>query len=88
MKVREDLILREVAGENILIPVGEIALDIKGMFTLTESGTLLYRKLTEDCTKEDLVQALLDEYEVDQEKASEDVDAFLEQLEKAGVLQK
>lgn len=87
MKVREDLILREVAGENILIPVGEIALDIKGMFTLTESGTLLYRKLTEDCTKEDLVQALLDEYEVDQEKASEDVDAFLEQLEKTGVLQ-
>ncbi len=87
MKVREDLILREVAGENILIPVGEIALDIKGMFTLTESGTLLYRKLTEGCTKEDLVQTLLDEYEVDQEKASEDVDAFLEQLEKAGVLQ-
>ena len=87
MKVREDLILREVAGENILIPVGEIALDIKGMFTLTESGTLLYRKLTEDCTKEDLVQALLDEYEVDREKAIEDVDAFLEQLEKAGVLQ-
>lgn len=87
MKVREDLILREVAGESILIPVGEIALDIKGMFTLTESGTLLYRKLTEDCTKEDLVQALLDEYEVDQEKASEDVDAFLEQLEKTGVLQ-
>ena len=87
MKVREDLILREVAGENILIPVGEIALDIKGMFTLTESGTLLYRKLTEGCTKEDLVQTLLDEYEVDQEMASEDVDAFLEQLEKAGVLQ-
>ena len=88
MKVREDLILREVAGESILIPVGEIALDIKGMFTLTESGTLLYRKLTEDCTKEDLVQALLDEYEVDREKTIEDVDAFLEQLEKAGVLQK
>ena len=88
MKVREDLVLREVAGESILIPVGEIALDIKGMFTLTESGTLLYRKLTEDCTKEDLVQALLDEYEVDREKATEDVDAFLEQLETAGVLQK
>lgn len=87
MKVREDLVLREVAGESILIPVGKIALDIKGMFTLTESGTLLYRKLTEDCTKEDLVQALLGEYEVDQEKATEDVDAFLEQLETAGVLQ-
>ena len=87
MKVREDLVLREVAGESILIPVGKIALDIKGMFTLTESGTLLYRKLTEDCTKEDLVQALLGEYEVDREKATEDVDAFLEQLETAGVLQ-
>ena len=87
MKVREDLVLREVAGESILIPVGKIALDIKGMFTLTESGTLLYRKLTEDCTKEDLVQALLGEYEVDREKATEDVDTFLEQLETAGVLQ-
>ena len=87
MKLREDLVLRELAVESIMIPVGKIALDIKGMFTLTESGTLLYRKLTEDCTKEDLVQALLGEYEVDREKATEDVDAFLEQLETAGVLQ-
>lgn len=80
MKVNGELILREIAGENILIPVGATALRIQGMISLTESGVLLWNRLQTECTEEDLVDAVLGEYDVDRETAEADVQAFLNQL--------
>ena len=45
MRVSKELILREVAGENILIPVGKAALKIHGMICLTETAAFLFGKL-------------------------------------------
>lgn len=81
-----EMVLREIAGEYLLIPTGETALKIHGMVTLSESGLLLWKKLQEECTEESLVEALLEAYEVDRETAQEDVREFLQQLEKAGLL--
>ena len=80
LKVNGELILREIAGENILIPVGATALRIQGMISLTESGVLLWNRLQTECTEEDLVDAVLEEYDVDRETAEADVQAFLNQL--------
>lgn len=80
MKIQGDFILREIAGERILIPVGETALNVKGMISLTESGALLWERLQTECTEDDLVRAILEEYDVDRETAKADVMSFLEQL--------
>lgn len=82
------MIHREIAGEHLLIPVGETALKVKGMVTLSESGLLLWQRLQTECTREELVAALLAEYEVDRETAAADVQAFLAQMEKVGILEK
>ena len=87
MRVSKDLILREVAGEYILIPVGKAALEIHGMINLSESAVLLWKKLQEDCTEEELVQALLMEYDIDCETAAADVRELIEQMQKIGVLE-
>ena len=87
MKVSKDLILREVAGEYILIPVGKTALKIHGMINLSESAVLLWKKLQEDCTEEELVQALLVEYDIDRETAAADVRELIEQMQKIGVIE-
>lgn len=80
MKVNGELILREVAGENILIPVGATALRIQGMISLTESGVLIWNRLQTECAEEDLVDAVLEEYDIDRETAEADVQTFLNQL--------
>ena len=67
LKATSEVVLREIAGENLLIPVGQTALKIHGMITLSESGLLLWNRLQEECTEEDLVNALLAEYQVDRE---------------------
>lgn len=86
MKVKGDLILREVAGESILIPVGSTALHIKGMINLTESGVLLWKRLQTECSEEDLVDAVVEEYDVDRETAAADVQSFLGQLRQLELL--
>ena len=86
MKATTEMVLREIAGEHLLIPVGQTALKVHGMITLSESGLLLWNKLQEECTEEDLVNALLVEYEVDRETAEADVKAFVGQMQKVGIL--
>lgn len=86
MRVNKKYIFRKVAKEHLLIPTGEVALKVKGLVAMSESGSLLYQKLQQDCTKEDLVAALKAEYDVSQTVAEQDVDAFLDQMRQLEML--
>ena len=80
MKIKEGYMLREVAGSFVVIPLGETAIDFNGMITQNEVGAFLWKKLEIGCTKEDLLEAVLEEYEVAREKALEGVEDFLEKV--------
>ena len=84
MKIKSGYLLREVAGNNVVVPVGN--LDFDGMITLNETGTLIWKKLEEGATEEELIQAILNEYEVTDEVASADVKTFLQALRGAKLL--
>ena len=86
MKGSNQFILRTIADEHLLIPVGEAALSVKGLIALSEGGKLLFEKLKSGCTKADLIAALMAEYEVSEEIASQDTDAFLNQMRQLGML--
>ena len=86
MKANDQFILRTIAGEHLLIPVGEAALSVKGMIALSESGVLIYEKLKGGCTKDELIAALTSEYEVSKEEAARDTDAFLDQMRQLNML--
>lgn len=87
MRASQDLILREIAGEFILIPVGQAALKIHGMINLSESAACLWKKLQEDCTEDALVETLLSEYDVDRQTAAADVREMVEQMRQVGVIE-
>lgn len=86
MKVNKKYIFRKVAKEHLLIPTGEVALKIKGLVAMSESGSMLYQMLQTGCTKEELVAALKAEYDVSLEVARQDVEAFLEQMRQLEML--
>lgn len=76
MKLKDGFLLREVAGECVVVPVsGEIDLD--GMITLNSTAKTLWQRLESSATREDLISALLEEYEVDEETAGRSVDRFV-----------
>jgi hypothetical protein len=87
MKIKENFVLRQIAGAWVVLPLGSATLDFNGMLTLNESGVLLWRLLERGCERENLVTALLKEYDVQASIAEADVDEFLEKLKKAGSLE-
>lgn len=86
MRVSDQFVLRDIAGEQLLIPVGEVAIHVKGLIVLSESGALIYNRLREGCGKAELVEALTGEYAVSPEDAAGDVDAFLAQMRQLNML--
>lgn len=82
MKIKEGFILRNVAGSFVVVPIGDATIDFNGMMNLNETGAFLFEKMIDGTTREDLIKALTDEYEVDDETAAKDVDLFIEKVEK------
>ena len=86
MRVSDHFILRTIADESLLIPVGQAAMHIKGLIALSESGALLYNRLKDGCSRDDLVVMLTEEYDVSAEEAGRDTDAFLDQMRSLNML--
>lgn len=80
MRIKDGFILRQVAGNYIVIGVGEEAVDFNGMITVNETGAFLWGVLEKGATKEDMLSALMAEYDVDEETAKKDITDFLIKL--------
>ena len=86
MKIKEGFILRQVGGNHIVVPVGAATVDFRCIITLNETGAFLWQQLQEERTQEQLVEALLGEYEVTPEIAGADVARFADSLKQADLL--
>ena len=86
MKIRKELIKREIAGEAFLVPLGKTVYESNGLFALTELGSFIWDLLPEAETMEDILERILDEYEVDEPTARKDLDEFLNKLYNMGII--
>ena len=86
MEIKKELIKREIAGDTILVPVGKTVYDSNGLFALNELGAFIWDRLAKANSREDLLNAVLVEYEVTPEEAAADIDAFLAKLNSLGII--
>ena len=86
MKVSGEFILRQLAGENLLVPVGSAAARFNGLITMNELGCFVFQTLQTEHTRAQLLDAVLAEYDVDEATADADLEAFLGQLREIGAL--
>lgn len=77
----------EIAGEYILVSIGNTAMEMNGMITLNEMGVFIWKMLKNECTDEERLKAILDELEIDEEHARSDLKVFLKQMQEAHLLQ-
>lgn len=80
MKQSPDFLLRDVADSLVLVPVGAATERFPGMITLNETGKFLWDALETEQTLDSLTERLLEQYQVEQAQAREDVEAFLKKL--------
>lgn len=86
MKINENFLLRDVAGQKVVLPVGEAAEKFNGMIRLNDTGIYLWTLLEQDTDEDALLSAMLRDYEIDEETARADIHRFVETLRRAGIL--
>lgn len=86
MQIKKEMILREIAGENILVPGADAVLNLNGLFVVTETGAFIWKLLPDVKTEEDILNKMLEEYDIDKKTAQKDIADFLERLRKFGII--
>lgn len=87
MKIKDGFMLRQIAGTWLVVPVAERVVDFNGMFTLSDTGVFLWKLLQEGKDTGELLAAITEEYEIDEETAKTDIDAFLDKLKEQGIVE-
>lgn len=86
MKIKDCFVLRNIAGINTIIS-SDASSKFEGMITLNDTGVFMWNILKNGATKEELVDKVINEYEIDRETASNDIDGFLEKLKSIDVFE-
>ena len=81
MKLKDGFVLRKVAGQTVVLPAGD-NLDLNMMITLNDTGEFLWTHLDVETNEATLVNALLQEYDVDELTAKQAVEGFIATLKK------
>jgi hypothetical protein len=85
MKIKDGFMLREIAGTWVVVPIGQRVVEFNGLMTLSESGALLWKKLECGAEVDELVDAIISEYDVDEAAAKADVNEFVCEMDQKGL---
>ena len=88
LKLKKDLVLRKIVGQNIVVPIGRLA-KISPMMEITESAAWLWNQMKDQEFDEDsLVDAVMGHFSgVTEQQARKDVQSFLDLLDKNYMLE-
>ena len=87
MKRSENFILKELMGSFVLVPIGDAAMNLNGIITLNESAKFLWDAAEGEFELNDLVDALIREYEIDIQTATQGAEAFLKRMKEEGCIE-
>lgn len=86
MKIKNGFVLREVAGQYMVIATGEASKDFHGMIKLNDTGKEIWQGLQEGLSVAEIAKRIQEKYEIEYEKAVEDTENFVEKIREAGFL--
>ena len=87
MKIIKEFILREIAGECILVPTGKTSQEFNGMITVSDTARFIWENLEKTDSFQELVELMLEEYEIDEETAKRDAAGLITALLKNGFIE-
>ncbi len=87
MRIRSGYILQQVMDIYVVMGIGSEAYVPNQIMSVNETGAFLWRLIEKGTEKQELVENLVKEYEVDAETAEKDVDAFLTRLREKALIE-
>lgn len=86
MQIKDNYVLTKVVDSYIAVPVGSGNVDLNTIISLNETGAFIWNLMKEDIEKEAVIEAMLNEYDVNREQAEADLDKFISQIKEADLL--
>lgn len=88
MKAKNGFNLRTVCGKIILVAEGEENIDFSNIISMNESSAYLWNSIQgKDFEVKDLVDLLIELYEVDEETATRDARLLVDQWKQAEIIE-
>ena len=87
MKTKPGFIMRNIAGEFVLMPINENIGKFNGTLLMNEVSAFIWEKMQSPISRDDLLKAVLAEYDVEEAVAAADLDSLLEKLNQMGVIE-
>ena len=86
MKKKKEFNLRNIYGENALVPVGDTALSFKGIIKMNNIGSFIWNNLENVENEDEIVSMVMDKYNLDIHQARTDVGDFIQYLKNVDII--
>ena len=85
VRINEGYKLKQIIDEYVIVATGDKAVKFSAVLVLNEVGVKVFKLLQEQKTEEEIAQALMAEFDIDEATASADVQRFIDKLVADGV---
>lgn len=86
MRIKDGYILRQFLDKWVAVDV-HTQPDRPGMITMNKTGAFLWQQLQQPVTRQQLLEGLLQKYDVPEQIAAQELDMFLDMLRQKGILE-
>ncbi len=87
MRIKRGFVVRSVGGQKYAVATGEVAKSFRGMLKINDMGEFIFNLLSENTTVDDVVSAILKEYDADENVVRVDVENFVSQLRTINIIE-
>lgn len=89
MKIVDNMLITEVAGEYVVVPVEGLASEFQGIIRLNKTGKDIWEGLADGLGEDEIADKLLDKYEgVTMEEALDYIREIVKKLDNCGLIEK
>ncbi len=88
MKIKNGFVVKSIAGQNVVMAIGEASKIFNGVIKLNDSARFIWDMLASGSERDEIVDALEKEYQgVDRAMLERDTDTFIDTLKGANILE-
>ena len=87
MKIKEGYVIRQVMGNYVVIATGEESRNFHGMVKLNETAANIWNYIAEGKSEDEIVAAMMNEYEVEEQQLRADIKKTVEILVAQGLVE-
>jgi len=83
-----NIVTRKTGNEYVLVPIANNIADMNSVYTLNETGAFIWEHLDGRRSLREIVDSLIEEYDVDFDSASKDMSEFIDNMTKYLIINK